>query len=297
VLLAAWAADAHPELLPLIATGELRNGKIAQVADVTAKSRIVARSLMRGHPHTFLVPSKNEEEVIADLSRRFPDQIEKVEPQVEALFAREDRLTDGCHAYRELLGQMADEWATQGAEPTGEVDRFEFYQPEDRAWLDRLADQLLDATKAVTLATALPFGCEPRLAMRYLLRKLIRPGGKGVRIPLPFHVLDNGETQSPRERLVACIERGLADVGNKLIAAQTLRNLVGTFGDSLLLLAYSESSGKLAWPGNEGEKWKVLDDLGTLRKKQPGLLLLASDQHHLDRLCAENDTIQRLMPD
>src|SRR5439155_21673847 len=93
---------------PLIATGQLLDGEVRGVDDVYDKSAVVREFLELGQPHRFLVPAENLADVRADLLERFAGRVVCVAPEVNALFARADLLTDGCADYRDAL---AAEWS------------------------------------------------------------------------------------------------------------------------------------------------------------------------------------------
>src|SRR5206468_919658 len=105
--------------MPLIATGQLLDGRVRGVAEVYDKSDVVREFLELGQPHRFLVPAENLPDVRAGLLERFTDRVVCVGPDVDALFARADLLTDGCADYRAAL---AAGWSPPAAPPEGTAD-------------------------------------------------------------------------------------------------------------------------------------------------------------------------------
>ena len=288
VLLAAWAAGARPSLTPLIATGRLLGGEVRSVGSVFAKSEVVRRFLERGRPNRFLVPQENRPEVRAELDEQFPGRTQAVARDVNALFARTDLLTDGCDGYRALLAANAAEWTTFPPLPPGTADAFGQYEPHDGTWLAEVAARLAPGSLA---ATALPFGNDPRRAMRFVLGVVRRL------IALPLWLADDAPAETAVARLLWRVRRGLADVGEpQPVSDEAIRNLIGTFGGLLVLVAYGSPSTALVPHAADAARWRqVCDDVGALPRR-PGVLLLASDLHHLDRLCPEGGGVTRWVP-
>jgi hypothetical protein len=284
VLLAAWAARSQPSLMPLVATGQLLGGEVRGVESVYEKSDVVREFLELGRPHRFLVPAEDLAAVRGELLSRFPERVVGIAPDADALFARSELLTDGCSAYRAFL---AEEWSLPLA-PGGTADTFGLYDDADRRHLAEVAARATaEGTRA---ATALAFGNQPRLAMRQVLASL---RGEGP-IALPLWLAEDAEGESALARLTWRVGKGLGDVsGRPLVSAEALRNLIGTFADRLLLVAYGRASTSPAPHADDERRWRqTSDDVGSLPRR-PRLLLLASDGHHLDRLCPEGGEVAR----
>jgi hypothetical protein len=263
VLLAAWAAHTQPSLLPLVATGRLQGGAIVRVEGVAAKARAVA-ALRRtpGQPaYRFLVPEANRDDVPLDC--RDADLVRWVPAAVPELFGADDLLADGGDGYRRHWRATAPDEAS-----------------DEGAWLLAAARDSSDESVPVL---PLPFGDEPALAAQALLRVL---GGEGpaVALPLPLHVEAEG---AAGERLARLVEAGLGEVARTgLIAAGALRNLLGTFGDRVLLVCYGRPSPKLASHQDDQRRLHGLLAERDRLERRPRLLVLASDLHHARSLCA-----------
>src|SRR5205823_2435570 len=135
VLLAAWAARRCVTLLPLVATGTIRDRRIEQVDGVYRKALCVRDYLrLPGVPaYRLIVPEANR----GDVPAGGPETL-TVGPDLAGLFAQEGLFTDGCAGYRSHLLAQGDDFPDDG--------------------LRRITDALF----------ILPFDNEPRFAVQHL---------------------------------------------------------------------------------------------------------------------------------